>query len=625
MARDLVLDVIARKNSRDLNTLADEFDRAARQTDDFGDKLNKTNRFSKYLDDQLLLTKQKVRELGVEFERTGDKDVFAKLRGAQGNVKSLERIKTDLTKSFGDTGAEASNAFSAGFVGGLGRVALAASPALAPMAVMLVAELLAAVGGAITAGAGLGGVFAGAITQIKTNPDVQAAAGDLGHWFSEQWKLDTGAFAEPTRDAIALIKTELRGPMDDLRKDFSVIAPYTRDFANSLGVAAQKFMPGLNRLLQNSGPLIQEAGHDLEILSEAVSRFMIDLSEGEKGEAEALRTLVRGLADLITFTGGAINVSAHLWDGYVQGTRSAVDWADKWLGKITLIHPLLRLTGAKERIDEIAGAYNNLGPAVGRILPPISSVTREVDNQKRVVDGLTKSWNDWFGVSMGVDQALLSLNQSETALTESIKENGRHWELNTKTGQANYGTLLSVIQAAHDYRDAQIASGVSADQANAEYQKTIEAQIGMAQKFGLSAAQANSLRTQVGGLSDALDSLRTDITIRTHFITEGTPPSSFYHGLATGGRVPGYAGGGGTIRVGEQGPEYLSFGPGPAYVTPNSAINGAANSGGAGGENVLRVILQWPDGQVLSNQLVNYGRRTGRNTVEKLLPVSTSR
>src|SRR5206468_535844 len=80
----------------------------------------------------------------------------------------------------------------------------------------------------------------------------------------------------------------------------------------------------------------------------------------------------------------------------------------------------------------------------------------------------------------------------------------------------------------------------------------------------LSRSQIEQLNAQFGQLSNTLDSLRTDITIRTKFITEGTPPSEFFHPLAAGGRadIPGYAMGGGVIKVGEQGPEYLSIAPG---------------------------------------------------------------
>src|SRR2546430_17164989 len=97
MGRDLVLDVVAKKNSRDLSTLADEFDRLAKETDDAGRRMHSTGTFSPFLDAELVKTKQHVQELGKEFEATGDKDVFAKLRGAQSNVSSLERIKKGLS------------------------------------------------------------------------------------------------------------------------------------------------------------------------------------------------------------------------------------------------------------------------------------------------------------------------------------------------------------------------------------------------------------------------------------------------------------------------------------------------------------------------------------------------
>lgn len=103
MAKELVLDVVARKSSRDLQLLALEFDKLAASVDNSNKSAKQSVTFSKFLDDQISETRKQVQQLAQEFERTGSADAFSQFRGAERNLQSLIRIRKQIVDF---TGAE---------------------------------------------------------------------------------------------------------------------------------------------------------------------------------------------------------------------------------------------------------------------------------------------------------------------------------------------------------------------------------------------------------------------------------------------------------------------------------------------------------------------------------------
>jgi hypothetical protein len=468
---------------------------------------------------------------------------FAKALGPGGLDSTVGREVIHAFDQFGQTGGAAftgefGKIFSGGFMQTLGN--MAKTPELGAvgglMAVQLASMLLAGIGGAVEGAAGLGGILTGALVQLKTNPEVQGAAKDFGSWLGTEFKDETAVFAGPLEDAFKILKTDLRGPVADLGKDFAYLAPYVRDFASYIGAVVEKFMPGFNRMIQSSGPVLTELGHDLVYVADGLSTMFDEISKGGKGEVEALDTLFRFLGATLAATGFLIRGAADTFDGFVQVEKTAVDWTDKWLGSWTLAGPLLRATGLKGEVDGIANSFDGGGAHIDGFAKHVDQLTLDIARQKATVDALTKAWDDWFGLSMTLDQATLTYHQDVTALTDSIAQNGRTFDLNTKAGQANYGALLQAIQGAHDLRDAQIASGTSTAQANAQYSASVNYLITMASKVGLSKDQIALLVSQVDQLTAALQHLDKNVN-PAHLSQLVGSGWTLGQGLAEGGYV----------------------------------------------------------------------------------------
>jgi len=464
-----------------------------------------------------------------------------KALGDGGMGSDVGRQLTDSFTKFGSTtgmdfgqsfGTAAQGTWAKAFAGGLtspaGIAAItAAAVALGPLAG-------AAIGGGIEGSLGFGTMLAGALVQLKTNPQVQGAAKDFGSWLSTEFKDDTAVFAGPLIDAFKLLQTDTRGPMDDLRKDFAAVAPYVRDFATYLGAAEEKFMPGFNRMIQSSGPIITELGHGLVYVADGLNVMFDEISKGGKGEVEGLDVLFRTLGGTLSATGFLIRGLADAFDFTAQIADKVTGAQAKYLGWIPGVGDYFR--EAHKEWDGIVHSFDDSGSHVGALGGEMNTLTSDLDRQRAAVQSLTKAWDDWFGLSMSVDQATLTLHQDVTALTDSIAQNGRTFDENTKAGQANYGALLQAIQAAHDLYDAEVKQYGDNPKFVTEYQQTVDKLLAQASAAGLDKSQIAALSSEFGQLQAALNSINGKV-VHYSVIGSGSNPNSFPQGLAEGGFV----------------------------------------------------------------------------------------
>jgi putative intracellular protease/amidase len=223
--------------------------------------------------------------------------------------------------------------------------------------------------------------------------------------------------------------------------------------------------------------------------------------------------------------------------------------------------------------------------------------------------------NKLFTETMNLDQATLSWYSSLTSLGEQLAKNNHIIDIHTKKGEEDRAAVLAAVQANMAQYQAFVAVGGSATDAARQYDQNTQALERQLRKAGLTSAEIDNLIGKYKGIPDTVNT-----TIATNGLTQAINDladliakinginnkkytytidgnityhytgTDFYHGFgASGGRISGYAAGGfaegfakggRVIKVGEMGPEYLTFGndAGPMYVTPNSAINGQANS-----------------------------------------------
>jgi hypothetical protein len=392
-------------------------------------------------------------------------------------------------------------------------------------------------GGATLAVSGMAALLGGSIIQAKANPVVAGAAADFGHWLMTELGDASSPLAPVMLQGFKILETTLGPVMTELKSDWVFLAPYVKMFAFYIGLAAQQFMPGFSKALKESAPVLAVFAHELPYLAQAIGSFFQQIGEGSRGGAEALATLMHAISAIIVGTGYFIHFAEAGFHDFLVVIKAVTDL----LGSLHVAS--FRPFGDLQKyVDGIAGSYGAAtGAAVG-FTGTIDAVTTAVQNQVDAVTAANSAWDKYFGIQMSADEANLKLHESVTALTDSIAKNGRNWDLNTKAGQANYGTLLKAIDAAKDFRDTHIAAGDSLQQEDAQYAANYKALIDQATQAGLTSAQIQDLTIHYGMLAATLASLAQlgaggKYTNPSHIAASVAHGFTLGQGLRTGGVV----------------------------------------------------------------------------------------
>jgi hypothetical protein len=614
MAKDLYLDVVARKNSKELSTLAGEFDRLSKETDDFGKKMHETGTFSQFLDKELTNTKAKAKELGEEFERTGKADVFASLKGAQANVKSLERIKKDLTSALEDGAKEAEHVIGkaiedggeegfktfgssiqgwlstpvvgpiveAGIIGGV----IAAAPAIS-----------AALGGAVIAGGGLGLIGAGIAGQLHT-PMVQSALSDLGDDAEGVFTRATATFGPATATGFRIIGAEIDKLEPKLETIFSRVAPLAEEVFGGAAGFIDRLEPGIDALSRAAGPVIGELAADLPQLGGALSSMLESISSD--APAAAL-----GLHDMFQ----VIEIG-------VEATGKIIQWGEttyKWL-RILSAGATGHALDAAVSIEGLGSTTAATGVTAQGAATDFAGLSSQLGQTTQTASTLAGQMSDKvFASLMNADEATLGLAQAQTRLSDTLDQGGlglnrnkTALDLHKAAGQADEAAILGVVQANIRSYDTAIQSGMGATDAALAYDKntaSLNSQLlhaGYTQKaidglIGKYKAVPDNVNTAIAtkGLTDAItdldDLLRIinhiprviNVTVDEH--TKGNLLGTYNQQVPYAAR---HASGGSTAAgrsylVGENGPEIVAFSQ-PGYITPNGQL-GSRYGGGSDG------------------------------------------
>lgn len=657
MTRPLILDVVARKNSKDLNTLADDFDRVAKQTDDFGKKINKATTFTKTLDDQIIKTKAQVKSLGAEFDKTGDKDVFANLAGAQRNLKSLEKIKSQLSTALDDGakqgGLKAAGTFAKALTGGgkegemgaaLKKALLAAAPIAAPAAG-------AAIGGAILAGIGLAGIGAGIAGQLH-DPAVQSALAALRKDASTVLTDSTSAFGPVLQKGIEGLDTMLAKQAPGLKKTFDSLAPDADKLFSGFDGFIENSLPGLETGLKRSGVVIDELGKDLPKLGSDVGAFFVRTSSGSQGAADAIGDLTAAFGALAKESGsvlsdaeGGYQTLHDVGTGNLDGLK--VSW--KSLGAIGAdvstvgVLPLINsITGLGADHKKTADAAKDNADQEQFLGDTAASAAVQLRSLSDALGGVVQQ-------NLSADESAINQQTSMNALSDSIKENGRAWTDNSDAALANRQALLAAIGAAEANREQQIANHVPVQQATDDYNAQVQALLDLAGKGGDAKAALDALAGEYKIYINATLNTAAQQVLQSSGAGSLAAYSAQRRGLALGGVRRAAVGmilppsNPGTVLAGEPqtGGEVLAPLKGISQqramslaqvIGDSYGFDAVSRSGGAGaaapsmaggtggGEQVIRVIVQYPDGQVIQQQLLKFGRRSGYRTIKQYFP-----
>lgn len=428
-----------------------------------------------------------------------------------------------------------------------------------PVIGSLIAEALAGIGGLGGATLGLAGIGAGIVGQLK-DPRIKSAAKQA--WADIQSSLTSSSvgFVGPLEESLNRYDqfvTRSTARFSEVYKPLAaVLVPLETGFERF----TDKVLPGLIDGSNRAAPLLRTFAKELPEMGHAIGDFLEKLTSSERGNREGLIAIIDLVDTLIRFLGNLVQVGSHAFAGLVdighymsyftddtmgallrlEGKIPVIGTPFDWLGK--------KISSARDEINKLfysKDGFGGVGSVADAATHAIGKINTALKEQVDEIDKVTKRWDDWAHVSMSLDTANLTLHQDMTALTDSIAQNGKQWNLNTKEGQANYGALTTVMQGALDMRDAEVKAGHSMDEANDHLRTNLDWLFKQAQNAGLDAGSIQDLKNQVYYLNDSLNSINgksvyfkvSGIYANANQFYTGDP-ANFHGSLEHGGFVP---------------------------------------------------------------------------------------
>jgi hypothetical protein len=539
-------------------------DKLADKVDVAGTQMKETAVDARFLADELKKARTAALEAAAAFALTGDKAKLTEFRKQTTYANQLGRIDkalqpaeaatADAARAASQVGAQvgatmaksAGGAFSEGLSGVLTNPYVLA--ALTPAAV----ELGAGIGGVLLLGIGLAGIGAGIAGQIK-NPQVAAAAGQLADVVGAGFQHATASFGGPLTDVIKAATAEWHKLELGVQTTFEDLAPEVTMLGAGLLGFVDQLVPGLERAAVAARPLIDTFSAQLPEIGAEFASLLSTMADNTDTLNEGLGLVLGTLKVIIKTLDIGVTVGSKLFE-VAKATTATV-------GVVTSLGQSGKV--AQLDISAMAASTDAAGNTAAKAAPDFDLLAQSLSKTAMTADDVAGAMTDKVvNALLSADHATLSLAESQTRLSETLKQNKHAFDIHSKAGQANREAILSVVQANLAQYDSMIKSGYSAQEAAAAYDKNTAALEKQLQKAHFTKDQIQQLIGQykkvpdkvdteiaAHGLADAIDRLGfllaklngldgSTFGFFIHGYTEVDPIASHHDYKAQGGQLP---------------------------------------------------------------------------------------
>lgn len=527
MAEDLRLNVVTDSDSRGLVQAERELAATEKQAGKTGDAMEGAAKDSDKLEHSLHDQTDQIRKLQAEYARTrksvhdlqtewldadreNDQIVRRDLRRERSRLGELQRVakemestlkirfNTDLTdfaiigeRAGEQVAATATRSLTSAFQGlGPMPALIAAGVALGtPMAIGLTAML----GGAITGALGTGAMAAGILSSIK-NPQVQAAAKEFGAELSGEFFGGT-EFERPVIAALGILRDAVRSlnlheMLAPLAATVPIIAQGIAEFIVNLKNA------GLDDTLRRMPEFALIAAEGFASMGKAVGFFFDEISK-DQGAADGLRAFFGAFNATIRITGALIaNVEQQfhalsIWaQGFTEMAASINRNAPDWMGFQQINQMMRNITGIVPTVSGQMVFLSNSEQGAARNAEEQAAALQQLRDE---LQNTERALTDMINTELGMDNANVAVNKGWLDLRETLQQNGKHWEDNTRAGLANKQAVLDQVAALERQREQTIANTDDVRGANAEFDRQVQKLKDIAHQAGLTGAALDDL------------------------------------------------------------------------------------------------------------------------------------
>jgi hypothetical protein len=440
-------------------------------------------------------------------------------RRAARTERQMEALREEIARLQAQAALGIPNLGGAGGRGGGGMHGLLMSPEVLGAGGILLGAAGPAIGaalsGVILAAVGSAGLAAGIASSIANDQDVKDSFATFGKFVKAEFKSYGEAFDVPLIEAADHFHDRFASLTPKIRGVFAEMSAGVKPLAEGLTGFLEKAGPGIAAALRGSLPVLKALAAELPHAGEMLGLMFKMIANGSEGAADGIVALVK----VLEYTGVAIGAQLNYLSTIFATMGNLPDDV-----KTLLFGASAGLLGGADTssITAIGGAIEDVGFKA-------DSTAGAFERMNRAALAMTEGFNNQYG-------SLIAYEEAMDALAESVKENGSSMDIGTEKGRNNARALMEVFEAARRTYDANIASGMSAQEAARKYQAQIEA----ARQAALAAGYAADEVNRLAAAQRALPSGTKTFTYKTIFLTEGQRPG----GVGAGGTRYAYRDGG---------------------------------------------------------------------------------
>lgn len=474
MAEVVTVDVVVRDRGAK-TTLKGVGDESKKTGKSFGETGKEAEQLSKKIFDLEIGLKNAAKE----FKRTGvlDLDVAETMRKDRTQLRSLVRLRKDLLKMIEPPPDETpggnkfvsniiesfSKAVSSGgttFVGAVvGAVALAAP------------FIGATVAAAVTGGVGTLGI-AGGIAMAARDPRVQDAAKGLGGTFVAEFGAATQGFVGPTVGALGQLKDATIDIAGKLAPEFDSLADHVQPLTQSLVQMVERLLPGLKDGFKTGAVVLSALEDVLPEFGEDLGDMLEMMAKNPEAAAAAMHDLFTVIGETARSVGMLTEFLSSYYEVLIKVGVVTTGWANDMPDWIKAITPLAAVA---DYFDQADGAMQRAMRNAPHIETHLVEIGNAATNTADELRGLKNAITDAFSPVMDLDEATLRYQKGLIDLQKELTNGKRTLAVNTEEGISNREAILNQIQAIKDLRDATATVPEKVDDANAAYDKQLEA------------------------------------------------------------------------------------------------------------------------------------------------------
>jgi hypothetical protein len=486
VARDLILDVLTKADSRGLTDTAKGLDAVADSSDDASSSFKKLGQESGHVDSQITKLRAHMRELATEFDRTGDTDLLKDIGKDQSAIRRLERVG----KLLGEVGVEGGKQFNKGLLSSMGDLGGNLRGALIPVAIgaagVLAPFLGAVIAGAVAGTVGVGGI-AGGIAMAAREPRVKQAASRFGADIADEFFADGDMFVEPIIKGLDVLRNGFRNlGLSEALKPLADSVPVLAEAFAGFAVSA---MPGLKRAFEAAVPAIEVLADMLPRVGDALGDMFGDIAEGEDA-LTGLRSTLATVEALLRATGATVEFLSERWRDFLlmvqSGAHHLEDLAPDYLAERfrAIEGGMAEMTGTAAKLNGefalIPGRMQNTADVAGHLAERFQEQAEAANDAFKRMTEL----NEAYGAAVARQQDLMgaSINFEEALddLTAAFEANGKTLNINTAAGRENMKIVQDGIREARNMRQATFEQTGSWAEANRVYDAAIRKLEGVA-------------------------------------------------------------------------------------------------------------------------------------------------